>query len=139
MSKVLNDLLSSFLIRRNTNDVMTKILPAKREYIVFCRLSPIQRKIYTTALSTSIVSKIMSGESTNNKQSNSTQKASRTNSVKILKLIHALRKVCSHPQLLLPNLKSVPLSVKATKEATKEKENDFKETCFKFNFIVSTL
>ncbi|SAL95474.1 hypothetical protein [Absidia glauca] len=38
-------IVSKFTIRR-TNDILTKYLPRKYEHVVFCNLSPLQRKLY---------------------------------------------------------------------------------------------
>lgn len=47
----LHTILKPFLLRRLKNVVLKDVLPPKREYIVNCPLSPMQRKFYKMALS----------------------------------------------------------------------------------------
>ena len=46
----LHTILKPFLLRRLKKNVLVGILPPKREYIVNCSMTPIQKKMYTKAL-----------------------------------------------------------------------------------------
>ena len=46
----LHTILKPFLLRRLKRNVLNDILPPKREYIINCPLTPIQRKFYTNTL-----------------------------------------------------------------------------------------
>ena len=46
----LHTILKPFLLRRLKKNVLNDILPPKREYIINCPLTPIQRKFYTNTL-----------------------------------------------------------------------------------------
>ncbi|SCU78509.1 LADA_0A05974g1_1 [Lachancea dasiensis] len=50
----LHTILKPFLLRRLKNVVLAKSLPAKREYIVNCPLSPLQQKFYKSALNSKL-------------------------------------------------------------------------------------
>jgi SNF2 family DNA or RNA helicase len=77
-------LSKSFLLRR-TAEVLDKFLPRKSESIVFCRLSPLQTRMYDLLVA-------------------SYKRAARDGTgsgVDSLVLLNALRKICAHPDLLL--------------------------------------
>lgn len=69
--------VSKFIIRR-TNDILSKYLPVKYEYVVFVGLSPLQRALYERFIS-------------HNESLISSQP---------LKAIDMLKKLCTHPDLL---------------------------------------
>lgn len=75
----LSQTVSKFIIRR-TNDILSKYLPIKYEYVVFVGLSDFQRALYE---------KFISGEH-------------RSKLIKLqpLKAIDLLKKLCTHPDLL---------------------------------------
>lgn len=48
-ARELNDLTSSFVLRR-TQDVINKYLPKKQEFVVFCKMSNVQRDLIEMSL-----------------------------------------------------------------------------------------
>ncbi|KAI9102025.1 hypothetical protein DFS34DRAFT_647809 [Phlyctochytrium arcticum] len=84
---VLRDLISPYLLRRMKVDV-AKQLPAKREQVLFCRLTDQQRKAYEKFLKSDEVSSILQGRR------------------HALYGIDILRKICNHPDLLIPRAES---------------------------------
>ena len=77
-------LSKSFLLRR-TAEVLDKFLPRKSESIVFCRLSPLQARMYSLLVA-SFKRTVSEGAGSG---------------VDSLVLLNALRKICAHPDLLL--------------------------------------
>lgn len=77
---VLKDLVSPYLLRRLKKDVKLD-LPAKREQILFVKLTPEQREAYTSFLCSRSVRLVMSGK------------------LNLLFAVTALRKICNHPDI----------------------------------------
>lgn len=78
---MLRDLISPYLLRRLKKDVGSQ-LPSKTEQVLFCELTPTQRKVYRAYITSQEVADILDG----------TRNA--------LVGIDILRKVCNHPDLL---------------------------------------
>eukprot|EP01105_Mastigella_eilhardi_P027712 TRINITY_DN8706_c0_g1_i1.p1 TRINITY_DN8706_c0_g1~~TRINITY_DN8706_c0_g1_i1.p1 ORF type:complete len:893 (-),score=240.89 TRINITY_DN8706_c0_g1_i1:49-2727(-) len=76
-SKELIRLTSQFILRRS-NTINQKYLPPKTEYTVFCKLTPLQTKLYK---------ELVARQSTPEKAEG-------------LQVITGLKKLCNHPQLL---------------------------------------
>lgn len=76
----LSQMVSKFIIRR-TNDILAKYLPIKHEFVVFVGLSPFQRAIYEHFISSEKNEKLIHSQP--------------------LKAIDMLKKLCTHPDLLL--------------------------------------
>lgn len=75
----LSQLISKFIIRR-TNDILSKYLPVKYEYVVYVGLSPFQRALYEHFISSEANTKLLRSQP--------------------LKAIDMLKKLCTHPDLL---------------------------------------
>lgn len=75
----LSKLVSKFIIRR-TNDILSKYLPVKYEYVVFVGFSEIQRALYEHFVKTEANMSLISSQP--------------------LKAIDLLKKLCTHPDLL---------------------------------------
>lgn len=75
----LSQMVSKFIIRR-TNDILSKYLPVKYEYVVYVGLTPFQRAIYEHFITSKENEKIISSQP--------------------LKAIDMLKKLCTHPDLL---------------------------------------
>lgn len=80
--KQLTELVQKFIIRR-TNDILSKYLPVKYEYVVFCGLSEMQQKLYNHFITSPDIKKLLKGENS-----------------QPLKAIGLLKKLCNHPNLL---------------------------------------
>lgn len=78
---VLRDLINPYLLRRMKVDV-AKQLPMKREQVLFCRLTDLQRKVYQEFLKSKDMQSIFEGRR------------------QVLYGIDILRKICNHPDLL---------------------------------------
>ncbi|CUM66345.1 uncharacterized protein PRCAT00004008001 [Priceomyces carsonii] len=78
----LSRLVSKFIIRR-TNDILSKYLPIKYEYVVFVDLSPMQKKLYDYFITSPEIKKLLRGVGS-----------------QPLKAIGLLKKLCNHPDLL---------------------------------------
>lgn len=78
----LSVLVNRFIIRR-TNDILSKYLPIKYEYVVFCNLSHFQRDLYQNFVSSREVNNLVKGIGS-----------------QPLKAIDFLKKLCNHPSLL---------------------------------------
>lgn len=79
---VLSQLVSKFIIRR-TNDILSKYLPVKYEYVVFVGLSDMQRALYHHFITSPEIKKLLKGVGS-----------------QPLKAIGLLKKLCNHPDLL---------------------------------------
>lgn len=75
----LSQTVSKFIIRR-TNDILSKYLPVKYEYVVYVGLSPFQRAVYEHFITSDANSGLLSSQP--------------------LKAIDMLKKLCTHPDLL---------------------------------------
>ncbi|RCK63423.1 DNA repair and recombination protein RAD54 [Candida viswanathii] len=78
----LSQLVSKFIIRR-TNDILSKYLPVKYEYVLFTGLSPLQKDLYSHFINSPEIRKMFKGVGS-----------------QPLKVIGLLKKLCSHPDLL---------------------------------------
>lgn len=78
----LSQLVSKFIIRR-TNDILSKYLPIKYEYVLFTGLSPMQKLIYLHFVKSPEIKKLLKGVGS-----------------QPLKAIGMLKKLCNHPDLL---------------------------------------
>ncbi|KAI0217206.1 DNA-dependent ATPase protein rad54 [Massospora cicadina] len=78
----LNTLVGPCIIRR-TNDLLSKYLPTKYEHVVFCKLSPVQKRLYDFFLNSKAAKKLLAGTDTQPLQS-----------------ITLLKKLSNHPSLL---------------------------------------
>lgn len=78
----LSQLVSKFIIRR-TNDILSKYLPVKYEYVLFTGLSPMQKSLYSHFINSPDMKKLIRGIGS-----------------QPLKAIGLLKKLCSHPDLL---------------------------------------
>jgi DNA repair and recombination protein RAD54B len=80
-SEELAQLTSAFILRR-TADILSKYLPSKTEYVLFCNPTPEQASIYKQVLATPMFSTALG------------------NSDSALQLITILKKLCNSPSLL---------------------------------------
>ncbi|CAK9436850.1 uncharacterized protein LODBEIA_P13720 [Lodderomyces beijingensis] len=78
----LSQLVSKFIIRR-TNDILSKYLPVKYEYVLFTGLSPMQKSLYDHFITSPEIKKLLKGIGS-----------------QPLKAIGMLKKLCNHPDLL---------------------------------------
>lgn len=78
----LSQMVSKFIIRR-TNDILSKYLPIKYEYVVFVDLSPMQKTLYKHFITSPEIKKLIKGAGS-----------------QPLKAIGMLKKLCNHPDLL---------------------------------------
>lgn len=78
----LSQMVSKFIIRR-TNDILSKYLPVKYEYVVFVGLSPLQKALYEHFINSPVIKKLIKGVGS-----------------QPLKAIDMLKKLCTHPDLL---------------------------------------
>lgn len=84
------DTCNQFMLRR-TNALLKKYLPPKTEQVVFCRLSPLQLKLYAHFKASDAVQRVLRDKS--GPQETSTPLA-------VLPAITALKKLCAHPDLI---------------------------------------
>lgn len=80
--KELTELVQKFIIRR-TNDILSKYLPVKYEYVIFCGLSDMQKQLYHHFITSPDIKKLLRGLDS-----------------QPLKAIGLLKKLCNHPNLL---------------------------------------
>ncbi|KAG7194800.1 DNA-dependent ATPase protein rad54 [Scheffersomyces spartinae] len=80
--KELSEMVSKFIIRR-TNDILSKYLPVKYEYVIFSNLSPLQKQLYDHFITSPEIKKLLKGVGS-----------------QPLKAIGMLKKLCNHPDLL---------------------------------------
>ncbi|CAX45621.1 SWI/SNF family member, DNA-dependent ATPase, DNA repair and recombination protein, putative [Candida dubliniensis CD36] len=78
----LSQMVSKFIIRR-TNDILSKYLPIKYEYVLFTGLSPMQKTLYNHFITSPEIKKLIKGIGS-----------------QPLKAIGMLKKLCNHPDLL---------------------------------------
>lgn len=88
----LNKMISPFILRRKKSDVLLE-LPNKQEQIAFCKLSPIQEKVYMQLLE-----KV-------NKSYFNPEKDEKINYINILTALMKLRQICDHPHLVDSDIK----------------------------------
>ena len=89
-SQLLKSIISPYLLRRIKEDVKLQ-MPTQSEQILFCKLSPFQRKMYSSYLDSDEVRLAISSKDflSQQKQTNLTA----------FKVIDSLRKICNHPKL----------------------------------------
>lgn len=75
-------LVSKFIIRR-TNDILSKYLPVKYEYVLFTNLAPMQKSVYAHFINSPEIKRLIKGKGS-----------------QPLKAIGMLKKLCNHPDLL---------------------------------------
>lgn len=80
---------TKFCILRRTAAVNKIHLPVKTEYLVFCRLQPLQVSLYESFVRSQFVTKLFLSE---------------TSSANVLSAIGILRKLCNHPRLVLDDI-----------------------------------
>ncbi|CDK29347.1 unnamed protein product [Kuraishia capsulata CBS 1993] len=78
----LTQVVSRFIIRR-TNDILSKYLPVKYEYVIFCKMAPMQERLYNHFITSPDIKKLLRGVGS-----------------QPLKAIGLLKKLCNHPDLL---------------------------------------
>ncbi|OQY39480.1 MAG: hypothetical protein B6226_01765 [Candidatus Cloacimonetes bacterium 4572_65] len=89
----LHKMISPFILRRKKSDVLIE-LPNKQEQIAFCKLAPIQEKVYMQLI-----------ENVNNSYFNP-ERDEKINYINILTALMRLRQICDHPQLVEGDLKA---------------------------------
>ncbi|KAJ1799550.1 DNA repair protein rhp26 [Coemansia sp. RSA 2399] len=98
---ILRDLIDPYLLRRLKADV-AQDLPQKSEQVLFCRLTPMQRKAYKAFLQSTDMERILSGK------------------LQMLFGVDVARKICDHPDLLL--LSTLPSAAGNHRESSTIKE-----------------
>lgn len=81
-SEELAAITSQFILRR-TAEILAKYLPTKTEYVLFCRPTDVQAKVYRAIIGSPLFAAALGGSSVS------------------LELINVLKKVCNSPNLLL--------------------------------------
>ncbi|KAH7423244.1 hypothetical protein KP509_12G046200 [Ceratopteris richardii] len=76
---------TKFCILRRTAVVNSGYLPPKKEYLVFCRLQPLQISLYEAFLRSQFVTRLFLSD---------------TSTANVLTAISVLRKLCNHPRLV---------------------------------------
>lgn len=89
----LNKMISPFILRRKKSDVLLE-LPNKQEQIAFCKLSPVQEKVYMQLLE-----KIKKSYFNQNQEE-------KINYINILTALMKLRQICDHPSLVEKSIKN---------------------------------
>lgn len=75
--------VTGLFILRRTADILSKYLPAKTEYVLFCKPTAVQAKVYRAIIGSPMFAAALGGSSVS------------------LELINVLKKVCNSPNLLL--------------------------------------
>ncbi len=88
----LNKMISPFILRRKKSDVLLE-LPNKQEQIAFCKLSPVQEKVYMQ-----LIENI-------NKSYFKPETDEKINYINILTALMKLRQICDHPHLVEDSIK----------------------------------
>lgn len=91
----LNRLAAPFILRRIKKDVLLE-LPDKQEQISWCKLSPIQEKLYLQILE-AVKQYLFPSE---------VKDPSQINFIHVLSALTKLRQVCNHPALVSPDIKT---------------------------------
>ncbi|CAM9285531.1 unnamed protein product [Phaeothamnion confervicola] len=80
---VLRDLIDPYLLRRQKKDIQEVLrLPQKTEQVLFCRLTPFQRRLYADYITSPEVQRVLSRDA------------------RSFRAIGVLRKLCNHPDLV---------------------------------------
>ncbi|RKP24026.1 P-loop containing nucleoside triphosphate hydrolase protein [Syncephalis pseudoplumigaleata] len=90
----LTSLANRFIIRR-TNDILSKYLPSKYEYVVFCRLGSLQLQLYKQFSNSRAVRRLL-----DSKQGRASDRAEGKGGASSLQIITRLKKLCNDPSLL---------------------------------------
>ncbi|KAJ1731328.1 DNA repair protein rhp26 [Coemansia sp. Benny D160-2] len=98
---ILRDLIDPYLLRRLKADV-AKDLPQKSEQVLFCRLTPMQRRAYKAFLQSVDMERILQGK------------------LQMLFGVDVARKICDHPDLLL--LSTLPSAAGTHRESSTIKD-----------------
>ncbi len=85
-SQALDKITSTFMLRRLQKDVLKTLLPPRKEFLLFCRPSQHQCRLYKSIASKAVTSSSSGGAT-----------------AEALTLLTNLRKLCSHPSLLEKN------------------------------------
>jgi SNF2 family DNA or RNA helicase len=88
----LNKMISPFILRRKKIDVLIE-LPNKQEQVAFCKMSPLQEKVYMQLI-----------EDVNKSYFNP-QEEDKINYINILTALMRLRQICDHPHLVEADMK----------------------------------
>ncbi|MBI9031395.1 DEAD/DEAH box helicase family protein [bacterium] len=88
----LNKMISPFILRRKKSDVLLE-LPNKQEQIAFCKLSPVQEKVYMQLIDNITKSYFNPDNS------------EKINYINILTALMKLRQICDHPHLVEKSIK----------------------------------
>jgi SNF2 family DNA or RNA helicase len=91
----LNRLAAPFILRRIKKDVLLE-LPDKQEQVSWCKLNPVQEKLYLQILEAVRQSLFPSG----------VKDASQINYIHVLSALTKLRQVCNHPALVNPDIRN---------------------------------
>ncbi|KAI9505091.1 SNF2 family N-terminal domain-containing protein [Coemansia spiralis] len=94
---ILRDLIDPYLLRRLKADV-AQDLPQKTEQVLFCRLTPMQRKAYAAFIRSADMERILQGK------------------LQMLFGVDVARKICDHPDLLL--LSTLPSAAGTHRESS---------------------
>ncbi|KAG4094325.1 hypothetical protein H8356DRAFT_998861 [Neocallimastix lanati (nom. inval.)] len=111
--KELLEITNKFTIRR-TSDLLSKYLPLKYDYVVFCRLSDYQIEIYKEFVKSDTIKKLISGKN-----------------AQTLKAITTLKKLCNHPSLI--DLDEYNIKVKKPERITTTVNNSSRRRSHKEN------
>ncbi|ODN01205.1 DNA repair and recombination protein RAD54B [Orchesella cincta] len=87
----LNTMLNNFFLRR-THSVMIRYLPPRITFVVICKPSELQKRLYKLVLSSNVVQNCVTGSG---------------NCSTPLSVILALKKLCNHPNLVHPKSNNV--------------------------------
>ncbi|KAI9593850.1 P-loop containing nucleoside triphosphate hydrolase protein [Syncephalis fuscata] len=90
----LTGLANRFIIRR-TNDILSKYLPTKYEYVVFCRLGPLQLQLYKQFANSRAVRRLLE-----TKEERASDRSGMVGGASSLQIITRLKKLCNDPALL---------------------------------------
>ncbi len=88
-------LISPFILRRKKKDVLIE-LPDKQEQISYCRMSPLQEKLYVEVI-----------ESVKKNFINRYNQIDTGNYIHVLAALTKLRQICNHPALVQKDLKTL--------------------------------
>jgi SNF2 family DNA or RNA helicase len=93
--------LSLFVLRR-TSDVNHAYLPPKTEALVFLRLAPLQAALYRAIAASRDAQRCVTGGGAGGAGRSGSGGGGSGGDAAVLRTLNALRKVCMHPDLLLP-------------------------------------
>jgi SNF2 family DNA or RNA helicase len=108
----LNKLAAPFILRRVKKDVLLE-LPDKQEQISWCKLNPIQEKLYLQILE-AVKQSLFPTDN---------QDPSQINFIHVLSALTKLRQVCNHPAMVSPDIKN-GLEISAKTEQLMELVNE---------------